>query len=171
MADDDRNRRLARDSLRYLDDAYNLARWLMGNDADAQDAVQEAYLRALRFADGFRGDDPRAWLLKIVRNVCYSWLERVRPADAFDETVHGAAETTPESLALAAADRARLVRALEDLPSRFREVLVLRELEGCSYKEIAEITGVPLGTVMSSLSRARQRLRQALCAGSPGEVP
>jgi RNA polymerase sigma-70 factor (ECF subfamily) len=112
-------------------------------------------------------------LLRIVRNVCYTWLESARGAEQageFDETVHGIAEGTPESLAIAAADRERLARVLEELPAKFREVLVLRELEGCSYKEIAEITGSPIGTVMSSLSRARRRLEQGLRAADRGEV-
>ncbi len=159
--------------LPHLDAAHNLARWLVRRDAEAEDLAQEAMLRAYRFFGGFRGGDPRAWLLRIVRNVCYTWLESARgnPTAEFDEAVHGAADDTPESLAIAAADRERLTRALEGLPARFREVLVLRELEGCSYKEIAEITSSPIGTVMSSLSRARRRLEQALRAEGPGEVP
>jgi RNA polymerase sigma-70 factor (ECF subfamily) len=159
--------------LPHLDAAHNLARWLTRREAEAEDLAQEAVLRAFRFFGGFRGGDPRAWLLKIVRNVCYTWLERSRAADVvgeFDETLHGFSEGTPESLAIAAGDRERLARALEGLPTRFREVIVLRELEGCSYKEIAAITGSPMGTVMSSLSRARRRLEHALRAGSPREV-
>ena len=159
--------------LPHLDAAHNLARWLVRRDAEAEDLAQEAMLRAYRFFGGFRGGDPRAWLLRIVRNVCYTWL-RDRGGDAtreFDEATDGAAGATPEALAIAAADRERLARALDELPERFREVLVLRELEGCSYKEIAEITGSPIGTVMSSLSRARRRLAQALRAGRPAEVP
>jgi len=151
----------------HLDAAYNLARWLVRRDAEAEDLAQEAMLRAYRFFGGFRGGDARAWLLKIVRNVSYSWLHSSRQTEAgteFDEEEHGVGDVTPESLAIAGAERARLARALEALPARFREVLVLRELEGCSYKEIADITGVPIGTVMSSLSRARQRLAQALGA-------
>jgi len=151
----------------HLDAAYNLARWLVRRDAEAEDLAQEAMLRAYRFFGGFRGGDARAWLLKIVRNVSYSWLHSSRQTEAgteFDEEEHGVGDVTPESLAIAGAERARLARALEELPARFREVLVLRELEGCSYKEIADITGVPIGTVMSSLSRARQRLAQALGA-------
>jgi RNA polymerase sigma-70 factor (ECF subfamily) len=136
-------------------------------DAEAQDLAQEAMLRAYRFFGGFRGGDPRAWLLKIVRNTCYTWLANARGArgdEEFDEQVHVVPEATPESLAIAGAERERLARALEELPPRSREVLVLRELEGFSYKEIAEITGVPIGTVMSSLSRARDRLQKALGA-------
>ena len=150
--------------LPHIDSAHNLARWLVRGEA-AQDLTQEALLRAYRFFGGFRGGDPRAWLLKIVRNTCYTWLEGARGTQEvaeFNEEIHGVEEVTPEALALAAADRECLARALDGLPARFREVLVLRELEGCSYKEIAEITGLPIGTVMSSLSRARRRLEQAL---------
>jgi len=153
--------------LPHLDAAHNLARWLVRRDAEAEDLAQEAMLRAYRFFDGFRGGDARAWLLRIVRNVCYTWLARGKDTREFDEARDGAADETPESLAIAAADRERLARALEELPARFREVIVLRELEGCSYKEIAEITGSPIGTVMSSLSRARRRLEQALRAARP----
>lgn len=172
MADPQERERFESLVLPHLDAAHNLARWLVRRDAEAEDLAQEAVLRAYRFFGGFRGGDPRAWLLRIVRNVCYTWLERTRgePAGEFDEELQGAADETPESLAIAAADRQRLARALDGLPARFREVLVLRELEGCSYKEIAEITGSPMGTVMSSLSRARRRLEQALRAGSPGDA-
>jgi len=160
--------------LPHIDSAYNLARWLVRSDPEAQDLTQDAILRAYRFFGGFRGGDPRAWLLKIVRNTCYTWIDSVRSRrnDAeFDEEIHGRAEITPESLAIAGADVARLGRALDGLPAKFKEVLVLRELEGCSYKEIAEVTGLPIGTVMSSLSRARRRLGQALGAAEPEETP
>jgi RNA polymerase sigma-70 factor, ECF subfamily len=160
--------------LPHVDSAYNLARWLVRSDAEAEDLTQDSMLRAYRFFGGFRGGDARAWLLKIVRNTCYSWLESTRGARdtaEFDEQVHGVAEVTPESLAMAGADRERLTRALEGLPARLREVLVLRELEGCSYKEIAEVTGIPIGTVMSSLSRARRRLERALGAEERKEAP
>jgi RNA polymerase sigma-70 factor (ECF subfamily) len=152
--------------LPHLDAAYNLARWLLRSPTDADDVVQESYLRALRFFDGFRGGDSRAWLLKIVRNTCYSWVRKNRPAelnDEFDETVHGG--ETAETIETALISRAkgeRLRVALETLPVAFREVLVLREIEGLAYKEICEVTGLPMGTVMSSLSRARQKLREQL---------
>jgi RNA polymerase sigma-70 factor (ECF subfamily) len=157
--------------LPHLDAAYNLARWLVGSPADADDVVQEAFLRALRFFDGFRGGDSRAWLLKIVRNTSYSWVRKNRPmqlSDEFDETLHSS-ETTidnAETQLLSRAESERVKRALETLPLTFKEVLVLREIEGLSYKEIADITGVAMGTVMSSLSRARQKLRDALATAA-----
>ena len=153
--------------LPHLDAAYNLARWLARNEQDAQDIVQEAYLRAFRFFPTFRGGDPHSWIMKIVRNTCYTWLNENRPlqgAMEFDENLSSPDPRglNPEEVVLQN-DSGNLVRkALEKLPTNFREVLVLRELEGMSYKEIAEITGMAAGTVMSSLSRARDRFRQAL---------
>ena len=151
--------------LPYLDAAYNLARWLTEDDHDAEDVVQEACLRAFRFFDGFRGGDSRAWLLTIVRHTCYTWLRKNRghePA-AFDEELDDfEAEASAEELLLQRADQHALHRAIEELPAEFREVIVLRELEQLSYKEIAVIAGVPLGTVMSRLARARKRLQQDL---------
>jgi RNA polymerase sigma-70 factor (ECF subfamily) len=151
--------------LPHVDAAFNLARWVLRGRNDAEDVAQEALLRAYRFFRGFNGADARAWLLQIVRNACYSWLEKNRPMDLsteFDEQHYPQSSATPESLAIAGDDKERLTRALETLPARFREVLVLRELEGCSYKEIASITSMPIGSVMSALSRARQRLQQSL---------
>ena len=151
--------------LPHLDAAYNLARWLLRSRADAEDVTQESLLRAFRFFDGFRAGDARAWLLQIVRNSCYTWLRKNRPADAaqeLDDTTMPLDTATPESIAIAARDKELLSHALEQLPAAFREVLVLRELEGCSYKEIAEITSRPIGTVMSSLARARRQLRELL---------
>jgi RNA polymerase sigma factor (sigma-70 family) len=151
--------------LPHLDAAFNLARWILRGRADAEDVAQEAMLRAFRFFRGFHGGDARAWLLQIVRNSCYTWLEKSRPMELtteFDEDLYPQPGVTPESLAIAGDDRERLTRALEDLPPRFREVLVLRELEGCSYKEIAAITSMPIGTVMSALARARDRLQRTL---------
>jgi RNA polymerase sigma-70 factor, ECF subfamily len=153
--------------LPHLDAAYNLARWLTRNERDAEDVVQESYLRAFRFFAGFRGGDARAWLMRIVRNTCYTWLHANRPlqeATEFDETLFSPDSRSPNpEEAVLRNDRSAVVRkALETLPTNFREVLILRELEGLSYKEIAEITGMPAGTVMSSLSRARDRLRQVL---------
>lgn len=151
--------------LPHLDAAFNLARWLLRNRTDAEDVAQEAVMRAYKFFEQFRGSDARAWLLQIVRNTCYSWLQKHRPSELmteFDEQLHQSPNLDPEKLAVQAGERDRLMRALETLPARAREVLVLRELEGCSYKEIAEIIGAPMGTVMSSLSRARERLQEAL---------
>jgi RNA polymerase sigma-70 factor (ECF subfamily) len=157
--------------LPHLDAAYNLARWLTRNDQDAQDVTQEACLRAFRFFDGYQGGNMRAWFLTIVRNTCYTWLHQNRAPggsdEVFDEEIHSPDESggaSPEIQALAGADKETLRRALEELPEVFREVLVLRELEGMSYKEIADVSSVSLGTVMSRLARARTRLRQALGA-------
>jgi len=151
----------------HLDAAYNLARWLVRNTHDAEDVVQEACLRAFKFFGGFQGGDARPWLLKIVRNTSYSFLEKNRPAmlsEEFDERVHAQDAPPPDAVAtLVRSVESRMLReALEELPVNFREVLVLRELEGLSYKEIAELIGIPIGTVMSSLARGRERLRDAL---------
>lgn len=151
--------------LPHLDAAFNLARWLLRSKSDAEDAAQEALLRAYRFFGGFRAGDARAWLLQIVRNTCYTQLRKNRPQEDFAELQEDAmpANTpSPEALAIASLDRERLARALEALPVHFREILVLRELEGCSYKEIAAITAHPIGTVMSALARARKQLKDAL---------
>ena len=159
--------------LPHVDAAFNFSRWLLRSRADAEDAAQEALLRACRFFRGFQGGDARAWLLQIVRNTCYSWLEKNRPRELmveFNEEVHQQPVATPESIAIAVEGRERLIRALETLPPRYRELLVLRELEGCSYKEIAAIASIPLGTVMSSLSRARRQLHCALVNPACKEV-
>ena len=152
--------------LAHLDAAYNLARWLMGNPEDAEDVVQDAYVRALAGADRFRGGDPRAWLLSIVRNACYSSHRhrRVRQTTDFDEAVHGEDTVTPSPEQRAIdRDTSRRVRlAIERLAPEFREVIVLREFEGLPYKEIAGVLGAPIGTVMSRLSRARAQLAAAL---------
>ena len=157
--------------LPHLDAAFNLARWLLRSTEDAQDVTQDAALRAYRFFPNFRAGNARAWLLQIVRNCCYSWLQRkesLEDLSELEETALPTETTTPESLALASSDRQRLAAALGQLPAAFREILVLRELEGCSYKEIAAITGRPMGTVMSALARARQQLRNSLVP--PSEV-
>lgn len=153
--------------LPHLDAAYNLARWLTRNEQDAQDAAQEAYLRAFRFFPGMRGGTARPWLMKIVRNTCYTWLRANRPlqeATEFDENLFppDLGAPNPEELVIQNDSGALVRKALAKLPPSFREVLILREMEGMSYKEIADITGMPAGTVMSSLSRARGRLREAL---------
>jgi RNA polymerase sigma factor (sigma-70 family) len=161
--------------LPHLDSAYNLARWLIRNDQDAEDLVQEACLRALKSFEGFRGGDARAWLLTIVRNSCYTWLEQNRRqelATAFDEEIHTTEEPSrsPETILLQSADARMVQDALEELPPEFREAIVLRELEGLSYKEMAELCGIPVGTVMSRLARARQRLERYF-TGSVNKEP
>ena len=152
--------------LSHLDAAYNLARWLTGSRADAEDVVQDAYVRAIAGADRFRGGDLRAWLLSIVRNGCYSLhrRQRVRQATEFDESVHGEDVVTPSPEQGAIdVDTSRRVRlAIAKLAPEFREVVVLREFDGLSYKEIAGVIGAPVGTVMSRLSRARAQLHAAL---------
>jgi RNA polymerase sigma-70 factor, ECF subfamily len=159
--------------LPHVGAAVNLARWLLRNPEDAEDLAQEAILRAYRFFSGFRGVDARAWLLQIVRNSCYTWLERRMPAELvteFNEELHQVPSPNPETIAVQASDRAKLAAALESLPVRAREVIVLRELEGCSYKEISEVTGIPMGTVMSTLSRAREKLAQILGGNAAKEA-
>lgn len=153
----------------HMGAAYNLARWLTRNDHDAEDVVQEAYLRAFRFWNSFRGADSRAWLLAIVRNTCFTWLQQNRiPASELDENMPdlNSAHTNPEALLLSSVDAELLRRAVEELPIEFREAVVLRDLEGFSYKEISSITSVPIGTVMSRLARARNRLLKALQEGA-----
>jgi RNA polymerase sigma-70 factor (ECF subfamily) len=155
--------------LPHLDAAYNLARWLLRNDQDAEDAVQEGCLRAWRAFDRFRGGDARAWLLTIVRNVCYTHLRKARReplVEEFDETAHGSTENPAEAKAIAWRETKGelLKQALERLPAEFREVLVLHELEGLAYKEIATVAEIPLGTVMSRLARARHKLSAELLA-------
>ena len=148
--------------LPHLDAAYNLARWLTGDDQDAQDVVQEASLRAFKYWKGFSGRDCRSWLLAIVRNTFYSWIRQrsVQPelteTGEFDDVDDG---PNPENLLLQNAGRDTLKAALDDLPAEFREAIVLREMEGMSYKEIADIASVPIGTVMSRLARARKRMQ------------
>jgi RNA polymerase sigma-70 factor (ECF subfamily) len=147
----------------HLDAAYNLARWLAGNDHDAEDIVQDACVRAYRFLEGYRGVNDRAWLLTIVRNTAYSWFKKNRPQAVVsldkDEFAEIPDESTPAAFAHTA-DAGVLRTALESLPTEFREALVLRELEGLSYKEISEVADVPVGTVMSRLSRARRLLQR-----------
>jgi RNA polymerase sigma-70 factor (ECF subfamily) len=163
-----RRERFEQTVLPHLDAAYNLARWLTRNDQDAQDVTQEACLRAFRFFDGYQGGNVRAWLLTIVRNTCYTWLHQNRApnsVEVFDEEIHSeepSDSANPEIQALASADKETLRRALEELPDVYREALVLRELEGMSYKEIADVTSVSMGTVMSRLARGRTRLRESL---------
>ncbi len=166
--------------LPHLDAAFSLARWLTRDAAQAEDAVQEAYLRAFRFFGTFRGEDARPWLLGVVRNACYSLLERERRAAGaapFEEEIHGeesAAPGTvlafpmdPETAAIRRAERETVRGCLAELSAEYREALVLREFHGCSYREIAHIVDAPLGTVMSRLARARRLLQQALARALP----
>lgn len=167
MRDADQLARFEQIVLPHLDDAYNLARWLTRQEQDANDVVQEAFLRAYQFFDSFQGGSSRPWLLSIVRNTCYTWLQRNKaqePVASFDEEIHSGARTSvsPDAQSLAREERGLLRQAIEQLPPEFREAIVLRELEGLSYKEIAEIAGIPLGTVMSRLARAREQLQHCL---------
>ncbi len=160
--------------LPHLDAAYNLARWLLRNEDEAADAVQDACVRALRFFGGFRGGDSRVWLLAIVRNTCYSRLRKGtrRERDTeFDDEIHSSEteSANPETLLERSRDNEALRHALDGLPGELREIIVMRELNAMSYKEIADVAGVPLGTVMSRLARARKRLQQVLTLKSPKE--
>ena len=160
--------------LPHLDAAYNLARWLTRNEQDAEDVVQEAFVRAMRYFATFKGGEARPWLLAIVRNTCWSWLEKNRPADVtpmepglleaqLDAVSAGtAADANPEVILLQSANRKLVNQALEELPVAFREVVVMREIEDLSYKEIASIAAIPIGTVMSRLARGRDLLRRSI---------
>jgi RNA polymerase sigma factor (sigma-70 family) len=167
-------RRFEEATLPHVDAAYNLARWLTQDEHAAEDVVQEAFLRAARYFDGFRGGDARPWLLGIVRRTSFDWLakHRGRGIVSFDEGIHdrGDESTNPEQLALRKVDQADVREALSELPAELREVIVLRELEGCSYQEIAAVTETPIGTVMSRLSRGREKLRQRLAPPPEKEV-
>jgi RNA polymerase sigma-70 factor, ECF subfamily len=157
--------------LPHLDAGYALARWLTRNDADAADVVQEACLRAFRYFDSYRDGDAKSWLLKIVRRTCYDWLEHNRPAEVIplevdgdpEGSVHNPAAGTVDADALlqSRSDLRRLDQLIEGLPAQLREAIVLRELQELDYRQIAEVTGVPIGTVMSRLHRARAALRRA----------
>jgi RNA polymerase sigma-70 factor (ECF subfamily) len=171
-------RRFEQTIMPHLDAAYNLARWLTRNDSDAQDVVQDAYLRAFKYFDSFQGENPSAWLLAIVRNTCFTWMRRNRPSEEVvaselvdDESASNsepllgggsrALATDPETLLIEGRDRAEVNALVAKLPPEFREVIVLREIEDLSYREIADIVGIPIGTVMSRLSRARKLLHDA----------
>jgi len=159
----------------HLDAAYNLARWVVRDEHEAEDVVQEAYLKALRFFAGFRGGDSRGWLLTVVRNVSYTWLRKRRPDEltlSLDEEVHGREEggPNPEGEVLRQAVGRSVKQALETLSLELREVIVLREIEGLSYAEIASVAQIPIGTVMSRLSRARSRLQNLLGSSLREEV-
>jgi len=169
----DKTKRFEAAALPHLNAAFNLARWLLRDDQNARDVVQEAYLRAFRFFDGFRGGDARPWLLGIVRNACYTWLHdsgRSAQDVQFDEERDSqpqepgfaGAGDNPERLLLQKLESARIDAAIESLPLVFREVLILREIEEMTYEEISQVAAIPLGTVMSRLARARGMLRAAL---------
>jgi len=149
----------------YLDAAFNLARWIVQHDQDARDVVQDAYVRAFKGFHRFRGENPRAWFLTITRNTAYNWLSRYAAEEElipYDEAKHAdiILMNEPDDALVSEERKERLQKVLERLPLEFREVIVLYELEGLSYKEVAAMLGIPIGTVMSRLSRARQRLRE-----------
>jgi RNA polymerase sigma-70 factor, ECF subfamily len=157
--------------LPHLDAAYNLARWIVERDQDAQDIVQEAYVRALKGFEGFRGANARAWLLTIVRNTAYSWT-RKNPSNIipFDEAIHAAPVEESVSESYYEERKRQLYEALNRLSVDFREVLVLYEIEGWSYKQMASALSVPVGTIMSRLSRARRRLQEELAGAQEAKV-
>ena len=161
--------------LPHLDAAHNLARWLLRNEQDAQDVVQEAYLRAFKSFGGFHGSNGRAWLLTIVRNTSYTLLKKNQAVDlttTFDEELHasGQESVSPETILERSEDAALIKEAMDELPVEFREILTLRHQEGLSYKEIAEIAQIPPGTVMSRLARARAKLKEYLAARIGKEI-
>jgi RNA polymerase sigma-70 factor (ECF subfamily) len=174
--EEDSRRRFERLVLPHLDAAYNLARWLTHNDHDAQDVVQEAMMRAMRYMESCRGDDAKPWLLRIVRNSCFTWLKENRPAErlfldeddgALNEIAAPDADQ-PHAVASRNAERRQINDAIASLPAAYRDVLVLREIEDLPYSDIARNADIPLGTVMSRLARARGLLRQVL---SPAVTP
>jgi RNA polymerase sigma-70 factor (ECF subfamily) len=183
---DPKARRFEQLIMPHLDSAYNLARWLTRNDADAQDVVQEACMRAFKYFDGFDGQYANAWLLKIVRNTCFNWLKVNRPSDAtlaLDDDIEeidrdpaamainaNGLGRSPEELVGIRRDADRLNHAIEALPASYREILILREMDDLSYREIANIVGVPIGTVMSRLARARGLLQAALRPSADGSI-
>ena len=162
--------------LPHLDAAYNLAHWLLRHEHDARDAVQDAFMRAHRAFGRFAGTDGRAWLLTIVRNVCYTRLRERRrqvATEVFDDEAHGGSVDRAEVNAVSWREvRSELLgRALAELAPEFREVLILHELEGLTYRQISEIAAIPIGTVMSRLTRARQKLQSAIAQLNPNDAP
>jgi len=154
-------------ALPHLDAAYTLARYLLRDPHDAEDAVQDAFLRAMKYFASYRGGDPRAWVLAIVRNECRSKGARTKAVEEFDEELHSDESVTSDALALESEAKETVREALDLLPLEFREVIVLREIQGLSYQEIADIVHAPIGTVMSRLSRGRARLEKTIKAGRP----
>lgn len=170
MSSDDKVERFQRIVVPHLDAAYNYARWLTRNREDAEDVAHEALLRALQFFDSFNREQVRPWLLAIVRNTFYTWLKKNRPLELAeplgDETAGtGGLSADPSDIAILNADRRALAEALERLPREYREAVILREMEGLSYQEIAAILEIPIGTVMSRLARARKRLAEVIAGG------
>ena len=183
MPQDDRRRRFELLALPHLDAAYNLARWLAGNTTDAEDVVQDAYLRAFRYFDTFQGGNFRVWLLTIVRNAFVTWVKDNRSGRMVfmpdmpaaeraedEEAMWGSPPRDPEALLLESIDSQTLGRLMERLPAEYREVLLLREVEDLAYKDIAQVTGMPIGTVMSRLSRARLSLRKLWLQNAESET-
>jgi len=176
MPGDNKQARFEREMLPHLDAAYNLARWLLKGSDDAQDVTQEAILRAFKYYDGFHGGSAKAWLLRIVRNSCYTWFKerpktesmsadeegRLNPEHERALEAAGYATQSPEASLIEMADRKLLSDSLVSLPADYREILILREIEELSYKEISDIAEIPIGTVMSRLSRARGLLQQKI---------
>ena len=175
MLEEGKTTRFEAIALPHFGAAYNLARWLVRDDQDAEDVVQEAYLRAFKFFGGYRGGDSRSWLLSIVRNTCYTWLQQNRSrelSEPIDDNLDDVEISTenPETVLLQAADAQLVRQALEELPIEFREVLIMREMEDLSYKEISGIADLPIGTVMSRLARGRKRLRELLASRMHKEI-
>jgi len=166
--DGDERARFERATMPHLDAAFNLARWMTRDDHAAEDVVQEAYARAAKYFGSFRGGDGRAWFLGVVRRAAFDWLAKHRAAFtvAYDEDLHdkGDESLDPETAALRHCEAQAVRAALEELPAPLREAVVLREIEGLSYREIAVVSGAPIGTVMSRLSRGRRELQRLLAS-------
>jgi RNA polymerase sigma-70 factor, ECF subfamily len=185
MRGDGKRERFEREMRPHFDAAYNFARRLLRGGADAEDVVQDALLRAFKYLDGFHGTNAKAWLLSIVRHACYDWIRRQPRTESMSEDEDGQLDPAheralaeaghgfpaPDARLIARADRRRVQAALDALPRRYREVLVLREIEGLSYREIGEIAGIPIGTVMSRLSRARDLMLAELSAEGGDRSP
>jgi RNA polymerase sigma factor (sigma-70 family) len=169
MDDQAKLRAFEKAMLPHLRAAHNLARWYTKNPQDAEDLVQESYIKAFRYFEGFQGDNGQSWLLAIVRNTCLTWLRSAKPAVEFDERLHGSTSRrqTVEEQLVTESELGSLRDCIEGLPVDYREIVVMRELEGMSYKDIAEAISVPTGTIMSRLWRARRRLEDCMSA-SPG---
>jgi RNA polymerase sigma factor (sigma-70 family) len=172
--DSDERRQFEQIMLPHLDAVFNLARWLIQDEHAAEDVAQEAFVRAARYFDSFRGGDGRAWLLSIVRRASFDWLakRKAQPLETFDEEIHNFDDSAadPQILAMRSFEQARVRQALEELPLPLREVLVLRELEGLSYQQVAAVAEIPIGTAMSRISRGRQQLQRRLASTEQSEA-